>query len=106
MRSFGWIRPAATAGEARAAWPHRPAVGGVHYRHRRHRLCFAILSRRRDADWHPLGAEAHCNAILTAGKPAVTRATRSIARSSDHGGGSTAASSTLVPDWTAGRRYG
>jgi hypothetical protein len=96
-RSFGRIRPAATAWEASAAWPHRPAVGGVYRRHRRRRLRF---------DWRPLGAAAHFNAILAVEKPAVSCATRSIARSSDHGGGSAAASSTDVPHWTAGRRYG
>ena len=72
-------------------------------------IVFAVVlqsSRRGDADWRPMGAAAHFNAILAMEKPAVSCTTRSIARSSDGGEGSAAASSTVVPHWNAGRRYG
>ena len=88
-------RPAITARKAGAPDPRRLAAGGVH-----HCRCpgFAVvLWRRAQADCRPLGAAARFNAIIAAGKSAVSRAARSIYRSSGRGGVRTAQATPPQP---------
>ena len=84
-----------TRRKAGAPDPRRLVPGGVH--HRRCPCDFAVvLWRRAHADCRPLGAAARFSAIITVGKSAVSRATRSIYRSSGRGGVSTSASNTTA----------